>query len=217
MGSANFFTLYTIIFLGIFSPGPGILIIIRAILFTNFQKALALALGVISVDMTYVAIVSIFADFIQYFKYGIFLITLFGTIYLGKMSIEIFLSIINNKVKKNNRLLKRKNEEFSYVRGYLFNSSNPKTILFYISIIAPMIGTITTIDMVLITFLAGVSVIVVYMSITYFFKAKFLTPTFIKGINIVSAIIFGVLSVYMLFEAYNIYTDISLENIDTSK
>ena len=136
-------TYFSLLILGYFAaitPGPDSLFVIRNGILYGFKGSLTAALGILTGNIVYLALVYLGLSNLGKIPIFVFLVSIFGGGYLLYLSIETFKH--SSSINFNSLSVEK---EFSFSRKKIFiksiltNLSNPKAILFFSSVLTPFL------------------------------------------------------------------------------
>jgi len=134
-------SLFLLQLLGAMIPGPDFLFVLRTSLHYGHSKGFLVALGIALGAGVYSASVVLLLDFLRDNLLSIMrIITLCGALYLIYMAYGIFKSAYNSKknsyVEQDNIIQTKKTSSKSFfISGVLCNLSNPKAIIWFLSLL----------------------------------------------------------------------------------
>lgn len=192
MTSAGFLAYTGALALAAAIPGPGVTALVARALGSGFRSSLAMSLGLILGDLTYLtAVVLGLALVAQTFGMVFLVIKWLGVAYLAFLAWTFWTSGItpeNIEARKGKGGLVS-----SFVAGLTLTLGNPKTMIFYLAITPTIVdlATITAADygiLVVITVLVLLVVLVPYLALAA--KARWLlkTPRALKALNRTAAL-----------------------------
>lgn len=133
MFGLEFFTLTSIYFLALLSPGQDFFLIIKHALTHGYQKAWWSCLGIASGNALYIALAYIGHEFLSRYALVVSLIEMGGALFLLYLG---FLLLLAPKPSLENALHVKSKMAFKLlVQGLLSALLNPKNILFYFSLL----------------------------------------------------------------------------------
>ena len=123
--------------LGVMLPGPDFFMVLRSSLKYGRSSATLVAAGIASGILLYAAVVLTLLDFLQNnFLMIVHWITLFGGCYLLYIAFKCFkASSGKHQLQETNTHITQASSKHLYLSGLLCNLSNPKVIVFFLSIL----------------------------------------------------------------------------------
>ncbi len=184
-------------FLGVWIPGPDMLLIFRNSYLYGKRKALLSLLGILTGNIIY--LLPVFLGFVYIFEKlfpALFLLGGFYLLYTGV--IQLF-----SEIPIHSENLKNQNQNF-YISGLLTNLSNPKAMLYFATILLPSLKNIENLLLNFTNFFIGV--IMAFLSIIFLANIlqKFFFRLF-KFINIIISLFFIIYSVFLLKEFFHYF------------
>ncbi|MDE6886650.1 MAG: LysE family translocator [Helicobacteraceae bacterium] len=173
--------IFFIAFIGAITPGPDILLVLRAALANGFKSAFMSLCGIATGWVIYLAI--LYFGFAHILKGDVAQIALglCGGIYLT------YLAFLLLKAKSNNLDFSKK-QQSGYIKGLIINLSNPKAIIFFGIIVTPYMDKNLLFNVILL-FLGLISAFLSVIILAVFLK-RFITNKLFNIIDKVCGVIF---------------------------
>lgn len=187
-------------FLGVWLPGPDMLLIFRTSINFGFKKAFWTLLGILTGNLIYLLPVVLGVYF--YVKDFINYILFLGSFYI------LYMGVSSLRLKKDENLLKKEidtkhSRSNDYVKGLFSNLSNPKAMLYFASVLLPSSRKEAfLIDIGF--FLIGVILAFFSIIIVGIFLSNSIQDKYIHIINFVVSFIFIGYGLYMSMNAIKV-------------
>lgn len=168
MFEPQFFTLTSIYFLALLSPGQDFFLIIKHSLSHGYKKAWWSVLGIASGNALYIALAYIGHQFLSRYAFVVSVIEMGGVVFLLYLGFLLLFAPKPTMDKSIN--VKSKMALKLFVQGFLSAILNPKNILFYFSLLFTIIAPTTLLHVKLFYAVWMVSMLLVWdMSVALLF------------------------------------------------
>ncbi len=140
--------------LSIMSPGPNILLVLRAAAVeTKYTNVLALALGIATGTAVWLVLTLLgLTKLIGQYKTALFIVQLLGVAYFIYLGIDLLISKKNANSSASQKSTGSVLE--NYLTGAVFNLSNIRTALFFLTLLGPVMARIQSVKSLSIVCLA---------------------------------------------------------------
>jgi len=185
--------LFLIGFIGVFIPGPDMLLVVRTSMFYGYKKGIQVLLGILTGNGIYVLPVLlgfsvILNEFISY-------LSILGGLYIIYLSFQV-LKIESVEIPSENS----KQANF-YAKGLFTNLSNPKAMLYFASILLPtLMESLSNQFLLIFSFFVGV--ILAFLMLIFlgdFFYGLIQDKKNLKKTNYIFFIIFFIYGIYIIY------------------
>jgi threonine/homoserine/homoserine lactone efflux protein len=191
--------LFFIGFLGVLIPGPDMLLVIRTSLLDGYKKSLLVLLGILTGNFIYV--LPVILGYSLLIKEFIPFVMLLGGLYILYLS---FL-ILKEKPTKNIQDNKKNFIKSYYFIGLLTNLSNPKAMLYFASVLLPiLIESKERFYFYIFSFFIGV--VIAFLFLIFFANSiqnLRNNDYFIRFINFLFFLVFFSYGIYLIFFSFN--------------
>lgn len=210
MNLSEIISLFVATLVFVASPGPGVFALISSSLVNRFSLSLALCLGLIAGDMVYLSLAMFgMSKIILLFSNFFFYVQLVGGIYLIYLGLSLGLSKPQLFDRTKTQIIKKSSLVKQFTTAMLISLSNPKTILFYLGFLPAFmslenLSLIKALQVILVIFLAAISVCLVYILASTLFKKILSSEKKAKAFNWVSGFLMAIVGVYLELRAFNL-------------
>ncbi|MCS7204810.1 MAG: LysE family translocator [Leptospiraceae bacterium] len=187
--------LFLIGFLGVYLPGPDMLLVIRTSLFYGRKEALIVLMGILSGNVIY--LMPVILGYAIVVQEGIGFLFVFGGIFLIWMSFKI------RKITEIDFSITKDTPKNFYFLGLFTNLSNPKAVLYFSSVLLPSLLKNPKEQLFsILSFFVGV--VLAFLSLILFHHwVKEFIKKYLKILNFVFFLLF--FSYGMYFLVYGLY------------
>lgn len=184
-------------FIGVWLPGPDMLLVFKISLNFGFRKALVVLLGILTGNIIY--IMPIVLGFYFYIKNFINFLLIPGSIFIIYIGISNLISI------KNFENFTKKTQNYSdknyYFIGLFTNLSNPKAMIYFSAVLLPAFQKDDLVILFLLVFFVGVILAFLSIILTGIFLTDLIKVRFIKFINIIFSFVFIFYGSFLLVQS----------------